>query len=172
MKAAVVAVLLCAAAVRAAEVPQQLALVVMLKVLTYDASFSSRGDGDFVVLVPWAPGHREQAEALTALGAGLSLRTINSRSLRFVAVPLAELTAAKGAAVLFHPGFDADAARSVLEVGHLYTMAFDEALVREGVMLGVGSNDGRPQVLVNVAASRKLGVELASAVLKVARAIQ
>jgi hypothetical protein len=55
---------------------------------------------------------------------------------------------------------------------HLYSLAFEEALVKDGAMIGVGSNDGRPQVLLNVTTARAIGADLSSAVLKVARTFQ
>jgi hypothetical protein len=176
VRAAVVALaLVTAPEAQAQEVPQKLALMVMLKVLTYDANFATRGSGDFVVLVPFVKGEQARAAEAVEKAGSVDLHSINERALKFIAVPLGELGAAKGSAVLLHAGMADEVAREV--VAHAtkarqYSLAFDEALVKEGAMLGVASNAGKPQVLLNVATARSIGAEMSPAVLKVARTYQ
>ncbi|MBL8958100.1 MAG: hypothetical protein JNK82_45430 [Myxococcaceae bacterium] len=157
----------------AEEVPPKLALMVMLKVATYDAHFAERGSGDFVVLVPYAKGGEDKAAELVGVAKGLELKSINERPLKFVAVASGELGGGtRASAVLLHAGFPEDVAREVLGAAtkaRLYSLALDEALVKQGAMLSVGSNAGRPQVVLNVTTARVIGAEMGPSVLKVAK---
>jgi hypothetical protein len=160
----------------AQSVPAPLGLMVMLKVLTYDAAFASHGSGPFVVAVPFAPGQSGNADDLVTAGAALSLRSVNGRELKFVSTAAADLAELKGAtAVLLPAGLAPEVARQVLQLAakaRLYSMTLDEGLVHGGALLGVAANAGRPQVLLNVTTARSLGVDLDPAVLKVARTVQ
>lgn len=167
------AVTLPCAAVADEAVPEPLALMVMLKVLTYDTNFASRGAGDFVVLVPFAKGAEARATAAVAKAEAINLHSINDRALRFVPIALADLPGTKASAVLLHAGFAPETAREVVVASsraRLYTLAFDEPLVKDGgAMLGVASNAGKPQVVINTVTARSVGADFAGAVLKVAR---
>jgi hypothetical protein len=168
---------LVALSAHAQDVPHSLALMVMLKVLTYDATFSSRGAGDFVVLVPFGAGDEAKAAAAVDIASGMELRTINGRTLKFIAVPAAELAGgAKASAVLLHSGMPLAAARDAVAAAgrsRLYSLAFDEALVRDAAaMLSVASNAGRPQVVLHIGTARAIGAEFGPSVLKVARTVQ
>ena len=157
------------------DVPPALALTVMLKVITYDAAFAARGGGDFVVLVPYGP--KEDADAKDAIEAGEALeqKAIVGRTIRYTAVPLAELAAraASASAILVHRHTSAAQAKTIAAAaGRLYTLALDPALVDDSILLGVGSASGRPQVAINVRVAREAGVEFAPTVLKIARTVQ
>jgi hypothetical protein len=175
VKAVVVSVLLAATLGHAEErVPDALGLMVMLKVVSYDTAFASHGNGDFVVLVPYPPGQEGKASALAAIGAGLEVKTIKERSLHFVPTPLADLESKKGSAVLLYFAFPAEALKAALEkarAAKLYVLAFEEAPVRDGALLGVGLSNGKPQPLVNVAAARAIGADFGP-VLRLARTFQ
>ena len=175
MRAVFVAVLLVASAPHAEDrVPESLGLMVLLKVVSYDTSFAAHGSGDFVVLVPFAPGQEAKATALVTLGATLEVKTIKERALRFVTVPVDEVGSKKGTAVLLSFGFPADALRTVLEktrAEKLYVLAFEEAPVHDGALLGVGLSNGKPQPLINVAAMRAIGADFGP-VLRLARTFQ
>ena len=175
MRAVAAAVLLVAGAARSEDrVPEPLGLMVMLKVVSYDTSFATHGSGDFVVLVPFAPGQEAKATALATLGGTLEVKTIKERALRFVPVPIDELGSKKGAAVLLHIAFPADLLKPALEKARAekwYVLAFDEMPVHDGALLGVGLSNGKPQPLINVAAMRALGADFGP-VLRLARTFQ
>jgi hypothetical protein len=172
---ALVACALVAFPAWADEVPDELALKLMLRVVTYDAALSGRGSGEFVVLVPHERGQSAHAEQLVALAARLGIASLANRPLRFLPVPFGELDASKASAVLIPAGTAPQLAQDALRAAtrhHLYSLAFDEALVKDGAMIGVASSDGRPQVLLNITTARAIGADLSSAVLKVARTFQ
>lgn len=173
MRAAALAVTMLAATVCAQErVPDSLGVLVMLKVLTYDSGFDARGSGDFVVLVPFAPGREADANALAKVGNALEVKSIKERPLRFVVLAAAESSKQSASAVLLHANFPGEVARPLLNMGRSrrwYTLSLDETLMLDGSVLGVGLSDGKPQPLLNVTASKAIGAEFASAVLKRAR---
>lgn len=175
MRAVVLSCVLAASVTQAAErVPDALGLMVMLKVLSYDAAFGTHGSGDFVVLVPYAPGDEARANALATVGAGLEVKTIKERSLRFTPVALKDLPTAKGTAVLLSFGIPPDALKATLEKAQtekLYSLTFEETVVHDGALLGVGLSNGKPQPLINVAAMRGLGADFGP-VLRLARTFQ
>lgn len=175
MRVVAVSLFLAAAAVHAADrVPEKLGLMVMLKIVSYDAAFASRGGGDFVVLVPYAPGDEGKANAIAAVGAALEVKTIKERSLKFVPVPVAGLSGKKGSAVLLHAGAHGEVLKATLARAReekLYVLTVDEGLVKEGALLGVGLANGKPQPLINVAAMKALGADFGT-VLRLARTFQ
>jgi hypothetical protein len=74
--------------------------------------------------------------------------------------------------VLLHAGYPEDAAAQVLGMAtraRLYSLALDTALVKQGALLSVGSNAGKPQVVLNVTTAKAVGAEMAPTVLKAAR---
>ncbi len=175
MRAAVVSALLFATVVWAEErVPDALGLMVMLKIVSYDTAFPSHGAGEFVVLVPYAPGAESAAAALATVGSGLEVKTIKERALRFTPVALAELSAKKGSAVLLVSGSSPEVLKVTLEKARaekLYVLTYEESAVKEGALLGVGLANGKPQPLINVAAMRAVGADFGP-VLRLARTFQ
>jgi hypothetical protein len=159
-----------------AAVPVNLQLMVMLKVLTYDANFAAHAANPFVVAVPYAKGDESRAAEAVASARRMDLKSINDRTLEFVAVAVGDLGGMKPSAVLLHSGMADDVARDVLAAtarAKWYSLSLDEQhVVKHGALLGVTSNAGKPQVVVNITAARATGVELAQAVLKVARTYQ
>lgn len=174
MRAAVAALVLVAGARAQAQdhVPEPLGLMVMLKIVSYDTAFPSHGNGEFVVLVPFAPGDEAKANELAAVGAALEVKSIKERPIHFMTVPLADLGSKKGAAVLLHSGFPSTkASLEKVKDAKVYVLTFDEASVRDGALLGVGLANGKPQPLINVAAMRAIGADFGP-VLRLARTFQ
>lgn len=168
---AVSALVLASAATAAEQVPHALGLMVMLKVVSYDAAFQAHGSGDFVVLVPYEDGAEAQASALAAEGAKLEVKSIRERPLKFKPVAAKELGSATGAALLLHPGFGSEALKGALQKAQadkLYVFALEEDTVKRGALLGVALANGKPQPLINVAAMRALGADFGP-VLRLAR---
>ena len=175
MRAVVVTALMWSLAAWGEErVPEGLGLMVMLKVVSYDTAFAQHGSGDFVVLVPFAPGQEAKATALAAVGEKLEVKSIKERALRFVVVPLSELDAKKPTAVLLYDDFPTDALKQTLDRARglkVYVLSLDEVAVQRGAVLGVGLANGKPQPLINIASARALGADF-GAVLRLAKTFQ
>lgn len=172
MRALVLTCSLAALTASAQDVPPKVGVLVLLKVLTYDAGFEARGQGDFVVLVAFSKGNEGPANALLAELNGLEIKSIKQRKLVFRTAPDSERLA--GDAVLLSSALAPDARRQVLEaarVAKLYSLALSEAEVNEGALLGVVSASGKLQPVINATTARQLGVEFSASVLKVARTV-
>jgi hypothetical protein len=156
-----------------------LALTLMLKVITYDNAFARTGEGAFVVLVPYAGADREQADEVVAAAETLAQKMILHRSLKFVPVKADELSAKVGeqhaSAVLMPSGAPASLTQRVVSVAaaqHIYSLAMDPERVDDGIALGVATNNGKPQLIINITSARAEGCEFQPSVLKVAKTVQ
>ncbi|MDQ3264637.1 MAG: YfiR/HmsC family protein [Myxococcota bacterium] len=163
-------------------VPPKLALLVMLKVLTYDKNLAARGEGDFVVLVATEAGQEAaRREALTATeelrGATLRTRAVRFRFVAFSSEATLRQAVIdhKAEAVLLLPGLTAaglETAASVAGSLQLYTLSLDPSFVEQSLAVGVTNHAGRPQIVLNLAAARLANASFEPAVLKLARIIQ
>src|SRR5580700_2206122 len=90
--AAITLVFLMAAPVAAGEVDALHALPILLKVLTYDRNFHSRGSGEFVVLVPAEPASASARDEIFVVIKTLSLTAIQNRPLKFISVDYKDST--------------------------------------------------------------------------------
>lgn len=159
-----------------AQVPPQLGVVVMLKVLTYDTAFAQKGAGDFVVCVPTSdtvPNLSAAYEALEPVGSTL----LSGRKVKLVPVPLDKsdaLASQRAAAVLLLPGLEAKrvdqwvAAALPLKV---YTLSLVPADARDKVLLSVEEVEGKPRPVLNKRLAAILGAQFPASVLKVARVV-
>lgn len=160
-------------------VPAELALKVMLKVLTYDGAFATHGGGDFVIAVAYPEGEDGARDTAMNAAGQLSEKTIQGRTIRFV--PLSFTTAAslleqaKKAEVnaFIAPGGLRRSEYAAIAQTATTLKAYGLSLVPEGaeagLVLGVANNNGRPQVLLNREASQAIGANWPPAVLKLAK---
>lgn len=161
----------------AAQVPAKLALVVMLKVLTYDAQFPTKSDADFLIVVPAKGDAAEVRHALDELQAVAATR-LSGRTVKLEVVAPekpAELGDRHAAAVLFLAGTPAATVKawsSAAEHARCYSLGLDTPRDDDPVLLGVEEADGKPRVVVNRAAASAIGAQFAPAVLKVARVVR
>jgi hypothetical protein len=158
--------------------PTALALTLMLKVITYDTAFTRTGEGTFVVLVPWA-GDSARAEEVVAVAGTLSQKVILHRSLRFVAVKSSELSAKISelhpSALLAPQGTPVSVARDIARAAadaKIYSLALDVERVQDGIALGVGTDNDKPQLNINMSAARAEGCDFQPSVLKIAHTVQ
>ena len=172
-----------AAAARGEAAPEpKVALPLMLRVVTYDANFGKRGDGEFVILVPSEPEQANAREQFLTLARALKLGSVKERSLRFVGGDFkdtASLSAlvqdSRASAVLALAGLARASVEDIAQVAQdrrLYSLALDPAMVAEGICLGIASKDSNPQVVVNVKTANAIDAHYAASVLKLARLVQ
>lgn len=163
-------------------VPPKLALLVMLKVLTYDKNFAARGKGDFIVLIAHEPSRAAARDELLATASQLRENAIQSRPLKFVSAPagsakeLGEAAQKLGAAAIVAvPGTSAATAGIIAQVAKersLYSLALDPPLAEKELVLGVVNKDGRPQIIINLPAAKDINATFEPTVLRLARVIQ
>src|SRR6185295_7088358 len=72
------------------------------------------------------------------------------------------------------PSLDPDlgAIREVSHQQHVLTLASKEAFVQAGLSIGVFPSDGKPMIMINLAASRDEGASLSSELLRLAAVIR
>jgi hypothetical protein len=177
-----VACLLGAADADADELDVKAAVPLLLKVLTYDVNFESRGNGDFVILVVSEPSGAEKRKALmkdleSTVGTKLKARTVRfaSGDLKDETGLQAEIDKAKAAAVLVAPGTSATGVKIISEVSQdnqIYALALEAAMVEQALPVGVTMNGGKPQIVINEKAAKSVGARFETTVLKLARVIQ
>jgi hypothetical protein len=167
----------------AAEEPDvKTAMPVLLKVLTYDVNFDSRGVGDFVILVGSEPASAEKRKAVLKELADVSVTKVKSRSVKYVGVDItneaalqADIDRTKASAVLALPGTAPAAVKTISEVSQdnqIYALALEAAMVEQALPVGVALAGGKPQIIINEKASKGVGARFETSVLKLARVIQ
>lgn len=170
---------LAATAARAEDrVPANLALQLLLKVVTYDQSFGGRGDGDFVVLVPSSSA--ETAALSEAMSAAKAMPPkIQNRTLKFVPVGWDTLAAAiseqNASAVLLISGASDTQITSAVKAAtgkKLYSLSLDPSYVEQGALVGVAVKDGKPQLVIHLTAAKDAGITFPSSVLKIAKTVR
>ena len=157
----------------------KIAVPILLKLVTYDRNFASRGGGEFTVLVASDASHGTAREALLAAVRALPVSTIQSRPLSWVGIEVkdadtlsTQVSDAKASAVLAVPGLSSaslDAIAKVAKDKKLYTLALDPAMVEKSLALGVGTSSGRPQIVINLPAATAAGTVFESSVLQHAK---
>jgi hypothetical protein len=156
------------------------AVPVLLKVLTYDVNFDSRGVGEFVILV--AGDNAARRAALLKELEGVSVTKVKNRQVRYVGAELkdeaalqAEIDRSRASAVLAVPGTAAAGVKTISEVcqdNQLYALALEAAMVEQALPVGVTVSGGKPQIVINEKAARNVGARFETSVLKLARVIQ
>lgn len=154
---------------------------ILLRVLTYDLNFESRGRGDFVVLLASEAGQRAERQKLLSALASFSTPSIKNRPLKFVGAEFkdepslqAEIDRHRASALLAVPGLSSQGLAQLSEVSQdnqLYTLSFERSTVEKSLAVGVTHFQGKPQILINKKASRAVGAKFEAAVLRLAKVI-
>lgn len=147
-------------------------LRLVLRVLAHDAA-PWPNSGDFVVLAVTRDSGAAQALATGLLASPVRLRGRLVR-LEVVSDELPALDGRGADAMLVLPGAPTDLVRRVAAEAtrrHLYSLALDEAAVREGVLVGLTLTNQRPVPTINLTTARALGVRLAPALLQLCRTV-
>lgn len=157
-------------------VSPQLALVAMLRALTYDSGFDKRGEGPFVICVPVGGDTSAEAQVLKQLEP-VAATTLAGRPVRFKEVPAArvDLEGARASAVLLLGELPAPAAEAWAKEAtarKLYTLSLDPGRVQGPVLLGVEQVDGKLQLVLNRQAALAVGAQFSQGVLRLAHIVR
>ncbi len=165
-----------------AQVDVKAALPVLLKVLTYDVNFDSRGAGPFVLLVVSEPGQSADRSALMGTLKDSSVTEVKKRQLKYIAVDYkdeaqlqGEIDKNKASALLVVPGTAPGVVKSLWEVAQdnqLYALALDENTVQQFFPVGVTMVGDKPQIIINEKSSKAVGARFETVVLRMAKVIQ
>lgn len=164
------------------EVPVDVQLAILLKVMTFDRKLAVRAPRAVAIGVAYQGGNRASVvakdEALRVLRAteqladGVALRAV---AIDLDATTLAEADAKEGLTHLFVAplrAFDVKEIVGWARRAGVTTMSSVSRHVRDGLALGVGLRGGRPRILVNVESSRLEGADLSAELLKLAEIVK
>jgi hypothetical protein len=160
-----------------AEVPPQLGVVVMLKVLTYDVGFQDRSNGDFVVCVPTSDQNADLSAAFGAIGP-VGTTMLAGRKVRLRPMPVdaaATLGEQKASALLLLPGLSPKQVHAWSQAAaqlKLYSLSLVPADAQESVLLSVEESDGKPRPVLNKKLAGALGANFPPSMLRLARVVQ
>lgn len=164
-----------------AEADAKTVVPVLLRVLTHDVNFDSRGAGPFVVLIVGQPKATADAAALAKELDGTDVPPLKTRKVKFASADLrdeaalqAEIDKTKAAAVVVLPGINGAGLTAVWDVcqdNQLYVLAVDSKMV-DTLPLALEIVGDKKQILINGKSAKAVGVRFDAAILEVARVIQ
>ena len=157
-------------------VPVDLQFSLFYRILTYDRTLERRAADGLVIGVVFQRRFRE-----SALARDLAIRQLPPDAagfrVRFVSIDLDDVDLASAAVeggcdVLYVTPLRAVSLRTVTSVSRargLLTLTGVAAYVEQGLAVGIGLRGDRPEILVNVAASRAEGADFSAQLLGLAR---
>jgi hypothetical protein len=171
-----------AAAAEAMPVPVSLQLPLILKILTYDRNLASRAQGELRIGIVVAPGETGAARAEIADGfQALADRTVKGLRLRIVTLEYGSESQLEGAlrsgqvAVLYVAPGNAghlDAIVRLARAQRIVTTTGVPGYVPLGIAVGIGVQQDRPQILINLAASRSGGSDFDASLLRIVKIVR
>jgi hypothetical protein len=166
-----------------ADLPLNVQVPLLLRVLAYDRALSRTGAGDVVVVVLYDAASTVSGESRAAFVRAVrsgSITTVNGRAIKLVEVNVAAgqvgaaLRQNRAVAAYLTPGLDArvDELVSAGSASRTLLMTGNAQWVRRGVSVGVGTAGGRPKLFINLPAARGAGADLPATLLQIATVVQ
>ena len=166
-------------------VPAKNQALLLLRILAYDHNLASRTTGGHVTIVLlYKPGNGDSEDSANNMNAILQdigkSTTIANNSISVVRLPYtdktfdADIARSHGAAVYVASGLGdgIGTITSATQAHKLLTFCGVPDFVSAGVAVGFGVDDGKPQILVNLPASRNEGADLDAALLHLAKIVK
>lgn len=166
-----------------ADLPMDTQVPLLLRVLSYDRALARNGTGDVVIAVLYDAASSESNAARTTFARAVrasGITAVNGRTLRLVEVNVAAgqvgavLQRHRATAAYLTPGLEGHLAAVVAggEASRALLLSGNARYVRSGVAVGVGTQDGRPRLFINLPAARAAGSDLPAALLQIATVTQ
>jgi hypothetical protein len=165
-------------------VPAALQVPLLLKVLTYDRNFGTRGESRLHVSIVAAPGDPLSARTGAEIASVLTLlsdKTVRRLQLTHATIDYTSDKQIAGAlpenavnVIYVTPGSDRYLA-DLVQVSHArqaITATGVPTYVSRGVAVGIGARQDRPEILINLAASKAAGSEFDAGLLRIASIIR
>jgi len=165
-------------------VPVTTQVPILAKVLEFNRKLSARREGELVIGILHQRRYRTSAnvadevhQALSRLPAGV----VQGRRIRTVMIAfddpgdLAAILAREQVDVLYVTplrAVDIDALKATCRTAQVTTVTGVPEYVERGLAIGVGVKGERPEIVINLDASRAEGAELNAQVLRIARIVQ
>ena len=173
-----------APAAPADEVSPARQVLILTRALAYDGNLKTRAGADLLVAVLGKPGNAPSDELASTMGKAFrGLGNVKVQGLAVRATQIAYKDAASLAAVIKSEGIDALYVAPGLDVElmgiveatrrlKVVSMASRQDYVQRGLSLGVFAIDGKPTIVVNLAASKAEGAAFGSDLLRLAKVIR
>jgi hypothetical protein len=159
-------------------------VLILTRALAYDGNLKTRAGADLLVAVLGKPGNVPSDELASTMGKafrGLGNVKVQGLAVRATqiaykdAASLADMIKREGIDALYvAPGLDAELMGIVEATRRLkvVSMASRQDYVQRGLSLGVFAIDGKPTIVVNLAASKAEGAAFGSDLLRLAKVIR
>jgi len=167
-----------------AVIPFDVQVPLVLKALTYDRNLKSRAGGDQVriaIIVPAKGNHAAVEELMTSLN-NIPGRTLNGMPVVFKEVVADDdgaveqgLRDGTWAAAYVMPGFSrAEIAklRKICETRRVLAVAASVEDLEHGLAFGIGAQGSKPQIVINLPASKACGSDFDLALLQLSKVMQ
>ena len=165
--------------------PADVQITLLLKILTYDRSFTAKAKSAVTIGVVYVAADPESVKAKDEILNTLKLvadRTIKNVPIRAVALEyrdpagLGKLVQKAGINVFYIAPGNADSLRELLRVSHtqgITTATGVPEYVQRGVAIGIGIKaDKKPDILINLPSSRQEGSEFDASLLRIANVVK
>jgi hypothetical protein len=173
------ALLLSASAQAGAVVPFDVQVPLVLKALTYDRNLKARSGGEVRIAIVTPKGSSRATEELAASLKAVTGRTINNLPVVFKEIVVEDDAALEDglrdgafAAAYVMPGFGrADIAkiRKLCEGRRVLAIAAAVDDMEHGLAFGIGAQGSKPQIVINLPASKACGSDFDLALLQLSK---
>jgi hypothetical protein len=163
------------------DVPASVQIPLLYKILSFDRNFAARAGDDIVIAVLYQNGFRASSVAREQVedALGHTASPFGARRIRWVAIELesgdlgAQLRQHEADVVYVTPlrGTGLTGIIDVARRGRLMTFTGVPPYVERGLSVGVGIEQERPMILINLVAARAEGADYTSQLLRVSRVI-
>jgi ABC-type uncharacterized transport system substrate-binding protein len=164
------------------EVPAKIQSAILYKLLAYDKNLPARcKEGVIIGIIAHGATAQDKTQILSAL-LPLSAQKVQNKSIRVVMLDVANLSRfeavvqAQGANILYvQKTTQREAVKKTIALAgkeHIPTFCGSEELVQRGLAVGFAVYDGKPKIVVNLAAMKKQGLNLPAEVLQLAKVIR
>jgi hypothetical protein len=165
------------------ELPADLQIPLILKVLTYDRQLESKAGGEVNIGIVYSPADPSSSQATTDVSgtlnkfAGKTVKKlpINYWTIEFVSTQRLEaILKEKNISVLYvSPGVEKHitAITQVSQSRRVTTTTGVPDFVKQGVAVGIGQRRGKPQIYINLEASKSEGSEFDASLLRIATVV-
>jgi YfiR/HmsC-like len=164
-------------------VPASLQVPLILKILTYDRQFETRSGSALSIGIVYSPADADSSKATTAVTDVLNRfagKTVKNLPVKYWTIEyvsperLESVLKEKAINVLYvSPGNDRNLAAitRLSRAGQITTATGVPDYVRKGVAVGVGERQGKPQILINLEASKSEGIDFDAGLLRIATVV-
>ena len=159
-------------------------VALLLKILTYDRSFQFKAKSGVsigVVYVPSDPQSVAAKEEVMKTLNSLAGRTIKNLPIKFIAVEYKDARQLEAAVrankinVFYVTPGNGDSMSALIKMSHTFTITTATGVpdyVKQGVSIGIGAKQDKPEILINLVSSRSEGSDFDASLLRIATIVK